>query len=99
MKTLEIRRRLETTYSDVYTADVLRALEALAPLDEDRQALMTARIGRRNARAQNRERIDFLDAATVIPRAGLTVQDARDGNFVGSAIPADLQQQWIQGTG
>src|SRR5678810_1374620 len=26
-------------------------------------------------------------------------RDARDGNFVGSEIPADLQRQWIQGTG
>jgi malate synthase len=27
------------------------------------------------------------------------VQDARDGTFAGSEIPADLQRQWIQGTG
>ena len=27
------------------------------------------------------------------------MQDARDGTFVGSEIPADLQRQWIQGTG
>ena len=99
MKTLEICRGLDTTYSDVYTPDALRALEALASLDDDRRALMTARIARRNARATNRERIRFLDPATVIPRAGLTVQAAREGNFVGSAIPADLQRQWIQGTG
>jgi malate synthase len=26
-------------------------------------------------------------------------QEARDGAFVGSAIPADLRRQWIQGTG
>jgi malate synthase len=99
MKTLEIRSGLETSYSDVYTADVLRALEALAPLDDDRRALMAARIARRRARADRREPIRFLDPQTVIPRAGLTVQDARDGNFVGSAIPHDLQRQWIQGTG
>ena len=27
------------------------------------------------------------------------MQDARDGAFVGSEIPHDLQRQWIQGTG
>jgi malate synthase len=27
------------------------------------------------------------------------VQDARDGNFIGSEIPRDLERQWIQGTG
>jgi malate synthase len=99
MKTLEIRGALETEYPDVYTADVLRALEALAPLDEDRRALMAARIARRNARAQHRDPIRFLDPSTVIPRAGLTAQAAREGNFVGSPIPVDLQRQWIQGTG
>jgi malate synthase len=99
MKTLEIRSGLESAYSDVYTANVLRALEALAPLDDDRRTLMAARIARRNTRAERGERIRFLDPQTVIPRAGLTVQDAREGNFVGSAIPQDLQRQWIQGTG
>jgi malate synthase len=29
----------------------------------------------------------------------VTVQDARDGRFDGSEIPADLQRQWVQGTG
>src|SRR6185369_15055870 len=29
----------------------------------------------------------------------IRVQDARDGNFEGSEIPADLKRQWIQGTG
>jgi malate synthase len=86
-------------YSDVYTPDVLRALDALAPLDEDRQALMKARIARRAARSSGRDRIRFLDAASLIPRTTLSVQDARDGRFEGSEIPADLQRQWVQGTG
>src|SRR4029077_16345524 len=34
-----------------------------------------------------------------IGRTKIKVQDARDGNFVGSEIPDDLQRQWIQGTG
>ncbi|MBD3161652.1 MAG: malate synthase, partial [Candidatus Eisenbacteria bacterium] len=29
----------------------------------------------------------------------IRVQDARDGRFEGGEIPADLQRQWIQGTG
>jgi len=35
----------------------------------------------------------------VIPRAGLTAGEARAGRFHGCAIPADLERQWIQGTG
>src|SRR5687768_2077573 len=61
--------------------------------------LMKPRIERRGARARNRKRIEFLDPQARIPRTGLTVQDARTGNFDGSEIPADLQRQWIQGTG
>src|SRR5262249_32944696 len=32
-------------------------------------------------------------------RTTITVQDARDGRFIGSKIPHDLKRQWIQGTG
>ena len=59
MGTLEFRRNLLTAYSDVYTPDVLRALDALAPLDEDRRTLMMARIARRAARSSGRDRIRF----------------------------------------
>ena len=99
MTALEIRGRLERTYQDVLTREALDALEALAPLDADRKAVMAARINRRLARARNRERITFPDPQSVIPRTRLTVADARDGRFVGSDIPADLRRQWIQGTG
>jgi malate synthase len=98
-RAVEIRGTLETTYTDVLTPEALGALAALAPLDHDRKAVMAARIARRAARARNRERIDFLQASSTIPRTSITVQDARDGNFAGSAIPADLRRQWIQGTG
>jgi malate synthase len=60
---------------------------------------MQARIERRAARARERRRIAFLDPVALIPRTGITVQDARDGRFDGSDIPADLSRQWIQGTG
>jgi malate synthase len=95
----EIRGNLETTYSDVFTPEALAALEVLAPLDADRKAVMASRIARRLDRAKNRQRITFLDPNSNIARTNIKVQDARDGNFVGSAIPNDLKRQWIQGTG
>ena len=96
---LEIRNGLARSYADIYTVGALEALEALAPLDGDREALMAARIRRRDARARDRQRIAFLDPAARIPRTALTVQQARDGDFAGGDIPADLRRQWIQGTG
>ena len=81
------------------TPEAIAALESLAGLDADRQAVMRARITRRANRARNKQRIDFLDPNATIARTTINVQDARDGNFVGSEIPADLRRQWIQGTG
>src|SRR5687768_17431852 len=98
-RALEIRGNLQSEYRDVYTDAALAALEALATLDKERQALMRARIERRNNRARNKQRITFLDPNATISRTNIKVQDARDGNFVGREIPRDLQRQWIQGTG
>ena len=96
---LEIRSNLRQTYADVYTTEALAAVEALAPFDADRKAVMTARIERRASRAREKQPILFLDPQSSIPRTTISVQDARDGRFVGSEIPHDLQRQWIQGTG
>src|SRR5438552_6054548 len=96
---LEIRGNLENVYADVFTPEAVAALEALAGLDADRKAVMSARIERRAARARNKQRIAFLDPQAMIARTKIKVQDARDGAFVGSEIPKDLQRQWIQGTG
>ena len=96
---LEIRSNLESVYSDIFTPEAIAALEALAGLDADRKAVMKSRIERRAARARNKQRIAFLDPQATIARTKIKVQDARDGNFVGSEIPKDLQRQWIQGTG
>jgi malate synthase len=96
---LQVRGDLELSYPDVYTPEATAALAALAPLDEVRRALMASRIQRRAARARERRRITFLDPGTTIPGAEISVQDARDGKFIGSEIPADLRRQWIQGTG
>jgi malate synthase len=96
---LEIRPGLEAAYPDVYTSRALEALAALSPLDENRRSLMQARIERRLARARGGQRLDFLEASATIPGTDLTAQQARDGQFAGSEIPADLQRQWVQGTG
>jgi malate synthase len=98
-RTLQIRANLGQAYNDVFTKDALEALAALATLDADRKALMTARIERRTARARDRRRIAFLDPEARIPRTQIKVGDARSGAFEGSEIPADLSRQWIQGTG
>jgi malate synthase len=96
---LEIRANLARLYSDVFTSEALAALDALAPLDDDQKAVMTARIQRRAQRARNRQPLAFLDPDSEIPRTRIKVRDARNGNFEGSEIPPDLRRQWIQGTG
>lgn len=97
--TLEFRDAVLSAYPDVYTPEVLRALEALAPLDDQRRERMAARLVRRKQRAGAAERIGFLDPASKVPGKPFTVADARAGNFDGAVIPPDLQRQWIQGTG
>src|SRR5215470_5788014 len=96
---LEIRGNLKNEYRDVFTDEAIAALSALAHLDKDRKQLMAARIERRAARFKNKQRLAFLDPQSTIGRTKIKVQDARDGNFVGTEIPKDLQRQWIQGTG
>lgn len=93
------RKRLAELYPDVYTPEALMAIEAIAALDEERRELMTRRIARRTERARRKQRIEFLDPDSTIPRTSILVRDARAGNFEGADIPADLQRQWIQGTG
>ncbi|HEU5163354.1 MAG TPA: malate synthase [Thermoanaerobaculia bacterium] len=94
-----VRDELRDAYPDVYTPEALAAIEALAPLDRERRALMTSRMERRADRARNRRRIEFLDPEAFIPRTNIRVRDAREGRFDGPEIPPDLQRQWIQGTG
>lgn len=96
---LKIRSGVESQYTDVYTDAAKAAMSALASFNDDRRELMTTRTQRRKERAEKKQRIAFLDPASTIGRTNITVQDARDGKFVGSEIPHDLQRQWIQGTG
>ena len=96
---LQFRSDVPGDYPDVLTPEARRLLDALIPLDRERKVEMAARIERRAARFRNRERIGFLDPNAKIPRTDILVRDAREGAFAGSAIPHDLQRQWIQGTG
>lgn len=96
---LAIRAGVDAQYPDLFTPQVRSVLHRLAPFDADRKMLMESRLARRAARATRHEPIGFLDPAATIARTDLRVQDARDGRFDGAIIPADLQRQWIQGTG
>ncbi len=98
-QTVQIRANLASIYSDVFTSEAVAALNALIRFDADRKSVMAARIERRSTRARDKQRIRFLDPGEYIPRTRVTVQDARDGHFIGSEIPPDLRRQWIQGTG
>jgi malate synthase len=98
-RSIQLEDGLKQVYADVVTPEVLAALDALAGFNPEQKTVMEARIQRRLRRARDQERIAFLDPDQVIPRTQLKVQDARDGQFVGSEIPSDLKRQWIQGTG
>jgi malate synthase len=97
--TISIRDRLAETYSDVYTQEVLSALSSMAHFNHEIKLVMAARLKRRSMRQQQQSGITFLDPESLIPRTDIKVKDARSGRFEGSAIPPDLQRQWIQGTG
>jgi malate synthase len=96
---LQYRADVLTRYPDVLTREVCAALEALAPFDARRRQLLHERSLRRARRARDQAPITFLPEAGLIPGTQLAVRDARAGAFEGSAIPEDLQRQWIQGTG
>jgi len=96
---LRVRDGVRERYPDVLSPDALEAIAALAAFEEDRRELMRARIERRERRRREREPIGFLPADATIGRTNIRVGDARAGRFDGSEIPADLQRQWIQGTG
>ncbi len=96
---LQLRAGVAQDYADLFTPEAMAALAALAPFDAPRKTLMDARTRRREERARGRERIGFLDPQSTIGGTRILVGDAREGNFSGSEIPADLRRQWIQGTG
>ena len=81
---LDYRDSVLKAYPEVYSPAALEALEVLAPLNREQHELMARRIARRLMRERSRQRIAFLDPQALIPRTGIRVQDARDGNFDGS---------------
>ena len=76
---LEIRNAIRGAFTDVYTPEAIAARRALAPLDDDRQQLMAARVARRAARTRDRQRLTFLDPGGTIGRTSIAVADARKG--------------------
>jgi len=96
---LQFRADVRAKYDDVLTDEAIRVLESVERFDSERVRLMTERIERRRQRIASRQRIDFLDPDETIGSGGLTVRQAREGDFEGSEIPSDLRRQWIQGTG
>src|SRR5688572_3422379 len=99
MQNFRININLGEIYNDVYTPEVFTALSSLAHFNKDIKNAMSDRIKTRLERQQQKKRITFLDPGSFIPRTNIKVQDARHGKFEGAIIPADLQRQWIQGTG
>jgi malate synthase len=99
MKTIIIRDNLQELYKDVYSPEAVAALAALSRFNPVIKDAMDFRIRKRAERQQTKMRIGFMDPGTFIPHTSIEVQDARDGKFEGAVIPADLQRQWIQGTG
>jgi len=83
----------------VYTTEAVTALASLSRFNATIKAAMDARIRRRAERQETKTRIGFMEPGAIIPGTAIKVQDARDGKFEGAVIPADLQRQWIQGTG
>ena len=96
---ITINGNLQQAYADIYTTEAMTALSTLAHFNKDIKEAMTARIQRRKDRQEQKKRIAFSDGESFIPRTAIKVRDARDGRFEGAVIPADLQRQWIQGTG
>ena len=99
MPRLEWREEVRRDYPDIWTDEAVAAVEALAPLEPraPRPDGGTDPAPPRCGRGAPPDRLPR--SRGTIPGTGIRVQDARDGNFDGSEIPADLARQWIQGTG
>ena len=96
---LQIRDSLAQDFADIYTAEACAALVYMAGFNDEQHQLMEKRLARRLERMRGHRQLSFLDPTGCIAGTSIMVQHARDGNFTGSPIPADLKRQWIQGTG
>lgn len=99
MSQLYINPERLLAYADLYTDQVLKALEVLAPLNKLQKDLMDKRNQRRALRIKQKKTPGFLAENDCIGPDNLRVADIRLGDFECSKIPHDLQKQWIQGTG
>jgi malate synthase len=99
MSQLHILPERLLSHPDIYTDEVLKALEALAFLNDQQKALMTKRMSRRAQRIEKKEAPNFLEDIDIIGPEKLKVADIRKGAFECSEIPQDLKRQWVQGTG
>ena len=108
---LEFRHDVERSYADVFGPETKAALAALVPFEEERRAVMRARIERRSARARDRERIGFLEPDALVSGTGIKVRDYLGTQFVvivadGQTIVADPSTglvfgqipYWVSGT-
>src|SRR5947209_10452907 len=86
---LELRGAIETSFEEVLTAD---ALEFVAELQREfgdrRTELLKARAERRQRLADG-EMFDFL----------AKTREVREGDWRVAAVPADMQQRWVEITG
>lgn len=99
MSNIKIPVSILANYSDVFTSEVISALNALSHFNPDIKSAMSVRLERRADRYTYHKAISFLDPESFIQGTSIKVQDARDGKFESAVIPHDLQRQWIQGTG
>src|SRR5262245_48622841 len=86
---VQIRDGLQEAYADVFTAEVLDALNAMARFNAAQKELMAIRMERRAERFRKKKRIEFLNPKDMIAGTNIRVKDAREGKFVGSEIPND----------
>jgi malate synthase len=94
-----IADKLLKAYQDVYTEEVVSVLSSLIEFNGRIREKMNLRIRRRGDRSQQQQLLGFLEPESFIEGTTIRVRDTRAGAFEGSVIPADLQRQWIQGTG
>jgi malate synthase len=87
MSQLHILPERLLSHPDIYTDEVLKALEALAFLNDQQKALMTKRMSRRAQRIEKKEAPNFLEDIDIIGPEKLKVADIRKGAFECSEIP------------
>ena len=88
---LEFRKTVRSDYADVITPDAVARPRSAGAFRRGPQAVD----GRAHS-APRRTRVStaadrFLDPESTIGGTSIKVRDARDGKFIGSEIPRDLQ--------